>query len=91
MMNEPFGLCAVEAMACGTPVIATKDGAIPEIVEEGKVGFTCYSIDEMCEAVKRIDGIKPEDCRMHAEKFSREAMGENYLKLYKSILNNGEW
>ena len=91
MMGEPFGLVAVEAMACGTPVVATKDGAIPEIVEEGRVGFTCYSLDEMCEAVKKIDGIRPQDCRLHAERFSREAMAQNYLKLYNAILDGDEW
>jgi len=91
MMGEPFGLVAVESMACGTPVVATKDGAIPEIVEEGKVGFTCYSLDEMCEAVRKVDGVRPQDCRKHAEKFSRENMGQNYLKLYQSILRGDEW
>lgn len=91
MMGEPFGLVAVEAMACGTPVVATKDGAIPEIVEEGKVGFTCYSLDEMCRAVKKVDEIKTQDCRVYAQKFSREVMGQNYLKLYQAILDGDEW
>jgi len=85
-MNEPFGLCAAEAMACGTPVIASNDGAISEVVIHGKTGFICNTIEEMMEAVKNIHTIKPEDCRKRAEELSREVMAKNYEKLYHNTL-----
>lgn len=85
-MQEPFGLVAAEAMACGTPVIAFNDGAISEVVIHGKTGFICNTIEQMVEAVKNIHTIKPEDCRKRAEELSREGMAKNYEKLYSKIM-----
>lgn len=82
-MQEPFGLVAAEAMACGTPVIALNDGAISEVVIHGKTGFICNTLEEMIEAVRNIHTLKPEDCRRRAEELSREVMAKNYVKLYK--------
>jgi glycosyltransferase involved in cell wall biosynthesis len=91
-MGEPFGLVACEAMACGVPVIALRDGAIPEVVEDGKTGFVCDSVEDMVEAVRKIDSIKPEACRERVEKhFSRAEMGNSYSSLYSSILSGNEW
>ena len=91
-MGEPFGLCAAEAMATGTPVVALDDGAIKEVVEHEKTGFVVKSVDEMCEAVKHVDRIKPEDCRRRVEeKFGRQAMSKSYLSLYSQILSGAEW
>lgn len=91
-MSEPFGLVAVEAMASGTPVVALRDGAIPEVVEDGVTGYICGSIDEMIEAVKKIDRIKPEACRERTVKyFGRKTMASNYLKLYDEVLQGSEW
>ena len=84
-MGEPYGLVASEAMACGTPVIASNDGAISEVVIHGKTGFICNTIEEMVEAVKNIHTIKPEDCRKRAEELSREVMAKNYEKLYYKL------
>lgn len=90
-MGEPLGLVALEAMACGTPVIATRDGAIPEVVLHGKTGFICDTEEEMVGAIKNIDKIDPLECRKRAEEFSRLKMAENYVRLYQRILNNDEW
>ncbi|MHA1833691.1 MAG: glycosyltransferase family 4 protein [Candidatus Baldrarchaeia archaeon] len=96
LMNEPFGLVAVEALACGTPVVALNNGAVGEIIENWVNGFVCKDVDEMIESVITIFNgyykeMKPEKCRKTVEKFSRENMAENYLKLYKSILDGDEW
>lgn len=93
LWNEPFGIIALEALACGTPVITSPRGAMPEIIEHRKDGLFCYSIGEIKYAMKVVsDTIKPEDCREKSEKFTVKIMAENYLKLYERIVNNGdEW
>jgi len=91
-MGEPFGLVAVEAMACGTPAIAIRDGAIPEVVKHGEVGFVCDTPNEMVEAIKRVEEIKPEDCRRWVErKFSREVMSRKYFNFYLDVLSGKTW
>lgn len=80
---EPFGLVMIEAMACGTPVVAFGNGAIPEVVVDKKTGFVIEnnSIDDMVAAVKKIDQIKREDCRKHVEeKFTVAKMVDDYEK-----------
>jgi glycosyltransferase involved in cell wall biosynthesis len=91
-MGEPFGLTLVESLACGTPVISTTDGALPELMgENGKVGYTCSTYDDMIRAVENIDKIRPADCRKRAEKFSRENMAKRYMELYKEVIEGKEW
>lgn len=91
-MGEPFGLVAVEAMACGTPVIALNDGAISEVVKHGVTGFICNNEQEMIEAISKIDTIKPEHCRKHVEEnFSRQIMAKGYEKLYQRMMQDNNW
>jgi len=92
-MGEPFGLVAIEANSCGTPVVALRDGAIPEVVQEEITGYVCNSMEEMAAMVQQVDKIKPENCRVIVENnFSRKIMSQKYLKLYRKIVeNNEEW
>lgn len=91
-MGEPFGLVYTEAAACGTPTVALRDGAIPEIIAEGVSGFVRDDLDGMIEAVKRIDEIEPENCRKVIEQnFTKELMAKRYLELYCKILDGEEW
>ena len=84
---EPFGLVVIEAMACGTPVIAFKEGSMPELIEDGKTGFLVNNVDEACQALKKINRISREYCREYVKKnFNLKRMVNRYEKLYKKIL-----
>ncbi len=84
---EPFGLVVIEAMACGTPVIAFKEGSMPELIEDGKTGFLVNNIEEACQALKKVDQISREYCREYVKKnFNLKRMVNRYEKLYKKIL-----
>lgn len=84
--NEPFGLVMAESMATGTPVIAYKNGAASEIIEDKKSGYLVENIDQMIKAIKKIDKIDRHQCRKRIEKFfSLEKMVEGYENLYKKI------
>jgi glycosyltransferase involved in cell wall biosynthesis len=86
--DEPFGLSVVEAMACGTPVIAYNRGSMPELIEHGVNGFLVDTLDEAVAAIDRVGEIDRADCRrIVAERFSVEAMAERYHALYTSILS----
>jgi glycosyltransferase involved in cell wall biosynthesis len=91
LWEEPFGLVVVEAMACGTPVVAFNRGATPELVVDGKTGFLVPNVDEMAAALENVDRILPADCRSHVTaNFSPGALADGYLKLYESILSGKE-
>ena len=92
-MAEPFGLFAVESMAVGTPIIVTRDGALPEVVGEGpdSGGFVCNTFKDIVEAVRNSRKISQDRCRKRAEMFSRRIMAENYVKEYRKILDGEEW
>jgi glycosyltransferase involved in cell wall biosynthesis len=81
---EPFGLVVVEALACGTPVIARPCGAVPELFAGGEIGFLGDTVDELVEAVKRIDTIDRAACRRHVEaRFSVARMVDDYEALFR--------
>lgn len=85
--DEPFGMAVIEALACGTPVIAMNRGAMPEIIEHGVNGFLANDEKEFEEYMSRIDEIDPAACRRSVEKnFSNVAMADQYVKLYKDVL-----
>jgi glycosyltransferase involved in cell wall biosynthesis len=87
---EPFGLVMVEALACGTPVIALCDGSVPEVLRDGVTGFICSSEEEMVAAVSRLGEIDRARCRAEAERrFSPEAMASAYEQVYERLLANG--
>jgi glycosyltransferase involved in cell wall biosynthesis len=85
--REPFGLVIIESMACGTPVIAFKNGAASELIIDGKNGFLVNSVEEMASMIKEVKKIKRKDCRMHIEKnFTVEKMVDEYEALYKELI-----
>ena len=85
--NEPFGMVMIEAMACGTPVLAFPEGAAPEVVEDGHTGFLCHDEAEMAEAIGRVDGLSRGDCRAAVQGyFSVERMVAEHVALYEDVL-----
>lgn len=86
--NEPFGLSVVEAMACGTPVIAFGKGSMKEIIQNGKNGYIVSNIEEMTQSLKDIPNISRSLCReIVVKRFSQQRMVKEYIEVYKEILN----
>ncbi len=92
--DEPFGLVMVEAMACGTPVLALPGGSVPELVKDGVSGFVSNSVDDMANRVRELTngpGISPKSVRQYVEQnFSVERMVKEYLALYQKLLSRGD-
>ena len=85
--TEPFGMVMIEAMACGTPVIAFPEGAVPEVVEDGKTGFIVDDEVEMAEAINRVNELDRTACRAAVEGyFSTDRMVAEHIELFESIL-----
>ena len=85
--QEPFGLVAIEALACGTPVIAHKNGALPEIIEHGKNGFLTGNVASMTSAIKKLDSIDRKYCRESVEKkFTVKKMIEDYASICHKLI-----
>jgi glycosyltransferase involved in cell wall biosynthesis len=85
--EEPGATAAIEALACGTPVIATRRGALPEIIEHGVNGFLADDEDDLARYMQRAGEIDPAACRRSVtERFSAGVMAEGYLRLYREVL-----
>jgi glycosyltransferase involved in cell wall biosynthesis len=85
--EEPFGLVMIESMACGTPVIATRWGAVPEVIEDGRSGVIVDDYREMAGALADADKLEPLECRRSAEeRFSAERMVHDYEAAYEAAL-----
>ncbi len=83
---EPFGLVMIEAMACGAPVIAFRNGSVPEIIEDGRTGFVVSSIEEAAAAVRRVESLSRAECRRSFEKrFTASRMAKNYVAEYLQV------
>ncbi|MGH9452170.1 MAG: glycosyltransferase family 4 protein [Terriglobia bacterium] len=86
---EPFGLVMIEAMACGTPVVAYDCGSIPEIVQDGVTGFIVKDLDFALEAVAKIPGLSRKACRRaYEERFTASRMRQAYLAVYENLLES---
>ena len=85
--DEPFGIVMVEAMACGTPVVALDRGSVPEVVVEGETGFIRNEVDELAAAIQRVDEIDPKACRRRVlDRFDVSDMVEGYETIYRRML-----
>ncbi|HEY3068438.1 MAG TPA: glycosyltransferase family 4 protein [Methylomirabilota bacterium] len=83
---EPFGLVMIEAMACGTPVIASRAGSVPEVVTPGRTGFIADTVDGLVDAVKRVHDLDRAECRRAAERrFSVARMADGYEAVYQHL------
>jgi glycosyltransferase involved in cell wall biosynthesis len=88
--DEPFGLCMIEALASGTPVLATPRGAAPEIVDDGVTGYLCEDLDDLVERARDIGRLDRAACRAAvAERFSAERMARDHVAFYENVLAGG--
>jgi glycosyltransferase involved in cell wall biosynthesis len=86
--DEPFGLVMIESMACGTPVIATRRGAVPEVIEDGVTGIIVDNYREMATALAEADQLEPLEIRHRAEqRFAPERMVDDYLDAYRRLIS----
>lgn len=83
--DEPFGIVMVEALACGTPVVALNRGSVPEVVTDGISGFICDSAEELPESIKRSNVLSPHECHQAAEAFDAERMVAGYEEVYRRV------
>lgn len=85
--DEPFGMAVIEALACGTPVVAMKRGAMPEIIQHGVNGWLAKDEKEFFEYASRVDEIDPAACRKSVEDlFSAKVMAKNYVERYREVI-----
>jgi glycosyltransferase involved in cell wall biosynthesis len=86
--EEPFGLVMIESMACGTPVIATRHGAVPEVIEHGRGGIIVDHFREMPGALEQADALDPMECRRYVEeRFAPERMVADYVDAYETAVS----
>ena len=85
--EEPFGLSVIEAMACGTPVIAYRKGSMPELIDDGFTGFLVDTLDQAIAAIERVGEIDRAACRKAVEeRFTVDHMADRYVTLYRQVL-----
>lgn len=85
---EPFGLVMIEAMACGTPVIAYRRGSVPEVMEDGRTGFVVDDLDGAVSAVEKVSGIARCSCRdVFDRRFTVTRMAQDYLRVYDRLVS----
>jgi glycosyltransferase involved in cell wall biosynthesis len=83
---EPFGLVMIEALACGTPVIAWRNGSVPEIIADGVTGFVVDSLEDAVRAVERVAGLSRPACRRaFEERFDAARMARDYVEVYRRL------
>ena len=88
---EPFGLVMIEAMACGTPVIAYRGGAVPEIMEQGHTGFVVEGLEDAVEAVRRVPQLSRKRCREVFEKrFTATRMASDYVRVFERLIRKNQ-
>jgi len=84
--EEPFGMVMVEAMACGTPVVATRRGSVPEVVDDGRTGIIVDGLADLPGAIGRADDLDPAACRAHVEaRFDLPVMAAGYERIYRVL------
>ncbi len=84
---EPFGLAMIEALACGTPVVAYRHGAVPEVLEQGRTGFIVDHLDAAVEAVRQLSRLSRQGCReAFEERFTAQEMARNYVRVYERLI-----
>ena len=87
---EPFGLVMIEAMACGTPVIAYDRGSVPEVMENGVTGFVVRELDEAVEATRRVRDFSRAGCReVFENRFTADRMASDYVDVYERMVHQG--
>jgi glycosyltransferase involved in cell wall biosynthesis len=88
---EPFGLVMIESLSCGTPVIAYRNGSVPEIIEHGVTGFIVNNQEEAVEAARNIESIDRAGCRnVYEKRFSSTQMANNYVRVYQRLMNDAK-
>lgn len=88
---EPFGMVMVEAMACGTPVVALDHGSVPEVVVDGTTGIVCSTVDELPAAIAKAERLQPSACRDHVTRhFDVSVTAEGYEKVYRRVAGRDE-
>ena len=88
---EPFGLVVIEAMACGTPVIARRRGSVPEIVDHGVTGFIVENESQAIEAISALDRLDRQNIRqVFEQRFTATRMAQEYLHCFENVARTGE-